>query len=95
MYRPTLQRIPLSVVFHITVILSAPAKGTAIVRDCCRFYHYTPSGGISSNESEIPQMFAAQTDYLLTLAPAPPMMPSTSSTVAMEVSPGVVIASAP
>ncbi len=33
--------------------------------------------------------------YLLTRAPAPPMMPSTSSTVAMEVSPGVVIASAP
>ena len=33
--------------------------------------------------------------YLLTRAPAPPMMPSTSSTVAMDVSPGVVIASAP
>ena len=33
--------------------------------------------------------------YLLTLAPAPPMMASTSLTLAMEVSPGVVIASAP
>ena len=34
-------------------------------------------------------------DYLWTLAPAPPMIASTSLLVAMVVSPGVVIASAP
>ena len=33
--------------------------------------------------------------YLFTRAPAPPMMASTSPTVAMLVSPGVVMASAP
>ena len=33
--------------------------------------------------------------YLFTLAPAPPIMASTSDTVAIVVSPGVVIASAP
>ncbi len=33
--------------------------------------------------------------YRFTRAPAPPMMASTSDTEAMEVSPGVVIASAP
>ena len=33
--------------------------------------------------------------YLFTLAPAPPMIASTSLTLAIEVSPGVVIANAP
>ena len=37
----------------------------------------------------------ASSPYLLTLAPAPPMMASTSLRDAMEVSPGVVMASAP
>lgn len=31
MYRPTLQRIPLSVVFHITEILSVPETGTKMM----------------------------------------------------------------
>ena len=102
MYRLTLQRIlPLSrshilcigspcrespslQMYHITGFFNARLPGCRNSL-CCFFLLYTILEKIS-----IPM-----TDYLLTLAPAPPMMPSTSSTVAMEVSPGVVIASAP
>ena len=70
--------------YHITGFFNARLPGCRNSL-CCFFLLYTILEKIS-----IPM-----TDYLLTLAPAPPMMPSTSSTVAMEVSPGVVIASAP
>ena len=43
MYRPTLQRIPLSEVFHITGFLPASEVETVMVCDCCRFNYYTPS----------------------------------------------------
>ena len=71
--------------YHITGFFNArlPAL-TATV--CAASLHYTLF---------LEKISISMRDYLLTLAPAPPMMPSTSSTVAMEVSPGVVIASAP
>ena len=43
MYRPTLQRIPLSEVFHITGFLPAPEVEAVMVCDRYRFYHYTLS----------------------------------------------------
>ena len=45
--------------------------------------------------SRLGGFFFAFFAYLLTRAPAPPMMASTSLTLAMEVSPGVVMARAP
>ena len=72
--------------YHITGFFNALQTG-CFSSSCCFLLLYTISG---KNQHSAPKP-----DYLLTLAPAPPMMPSTSSTVAMEVSPGVVIASAP
>lgn len=83
---PPCRESPSLRMYHITGFFNALQTG-CFSSSCCFLLLYTISG---KNQHSAPKP-----DYLLTLAPAPPMMPSTSSTVAMEVSPGVVIASAP
>ena len=84
---PPCRESPSLLMSHITGFFNARLPGCRRNSMCCSFLLYTIS---RKNQHSVPNP-----DYLLTLAPAPPMMPSTSSTVAMEVSPGVVIASAP
>ena len=84
---PPCRESPSLLMSHITGFFNTRLPGCRRNSMCCFFLLYTI---FRKNQHS-----ATKPDYLLTLAPAPPMMPSTSSTVAMELSPGVVIASAP